>query len=80
MHVLWNISFVNMTQLPLQCEKTGDLAKVEPGVTAGWQADQNAVKEETLNSVYLTFKMCIRHLDQIFSIDKVVPVHVWPVF
>ena len=37
-NVLWNSSFVNPTQLPLLCEKTGALAIVELGLTAGWQA------------------------------------------
>ena len=32
---LWNNSFVNPTQLPLLCEKTGALAIVEPGLMAG---------------------------------------------
>ena len=31
-------SFVNPMRLPLLCEKTGALAIVEPGLTAGWQA------------------------------------------
>ena len=38
-NVLQNNSFVNWTLLPLLCEKTGALAIVEPGLTAGWQAD-----------------------------------------
>ena len=33
-NVLWNNSFVNPTRLPL-CEKTGALAIMEPGLTAG---------------------------------------------
>ena len=37
-NVLQNISFVNLTQLPLLCEKTGALAIVELGLKAGWQA------------------------------------------
>ena len=32
---LRNNSFVNPVQLPLLCEKTGALAIVEPGLTAG---------------------------------------------
>ena len=35
---------------------------------------------ENLNSVYLIFKMRIRHLEEISSIDKVVPVDVLLVF
>ena len=37
-NVLQNNSFVNPTQLPLLCEKTGALAIVELGLTAGRQA------------------------------------------
>ena len=41
-NVLRNNGFVNPTRLPLLCEKTGALAIVEPGLTAGrpagWQA------------------------------------------
>ena len=41
-NVLRNNSFVNPTRLPLLCEKTGALAIVELGLTAGrpavWQA------------------------------------------
>ena len=49
-NVLRNNGFVNPTQLPL-CEKTGALAIVEPGLTAGkpavWQACQ-AVRQTNL--------------------------------
>ena len=34
-NVLRNNGFVNPTRLPLLCEKTGALAIVEPGLTAG---------------------------------------------
>ena len=37
-NVLLNNSFVNPTRLSLLCEKTGALAIVEPGLTAGRQA------------------------------------------
>ena len=51
-NVLRNNSFVNPTRLLLLCEKTGALAIVEPGLTAGrpavWQAgslaDESGVK------------------------------------
>ena len=36
-NVPWNNGFVNLTRLPLLCEKTGTPAKVEPGLTAGRQ-------------------------------------------
>ena len=43
-NVLQNDGFVNPTQLPLLCEKTGALAIVEPGLTAGrpagWQSSR----------------------------------------
>ena len=35
-NVFRNNGFVNPTRLPLLCEKTGALAIVEPGLTAGW--------------------------------------------
>ena len=35
---LWNNGFINPMQLPLLDEKTGVLAIVEPGLTAGRQA------------------------------------------
>ena len=42
-NILWNNSFVNLTQLPLLCEKTEAIALVQPGLKAGWQAGrQNA--------------------------------------
>ena len=34
-NVFWNNGFVNLTRLPLLYEKTGTLAIVEPGLTAG---------------------------------------------
>ena len=37
-NVFRNNGFVNLTRLPLLCEKTGALAIVEPGLMAGWQA------------------------------------------
>ena len=51
-NVLRNNSFVNPTRLPLLCEKTGALAIVEPGLTAGrpavWQAGRPAVWQTNL--------------------------------
>ena len=38
MNVLWNNSFVNLTRLSLLCKKTGTVAIVEPGLTAGQQS------------------------------------------
>ena len=38
MNILRNNSFVNLMRLPLLREKTGALAIVELGLTAGWQA------------------------------------------
>ena len=37
-NILQNNSFVNLTRLPLLCEKTGALARVELGLRAGRQA------------------------------------------
>ena len=42
---LRNNNFVNPTRLPLLCEKTGALAIVEPGLTAGRQAGREAVRQ-----------------------------------
>ena len=39
-NVLRNNSFVNLMQLPWLCEKTGALALAQPGLMAGWQADE----------------------------------------
>ena len=44
-NVFRNNSFVNLTRLPLLCEKTGALAIVEPGVTAGRQAGSLAGRQ-----------------------------------
>ena len=35
-NVLQNNSFINPTQLPLLCEKTGAIALAQPGLMAGW--------------------------------------------
>ena len=43
-NVLRNNGFVNPGLLPLLCEKTGALAIVEPGLTAGRPADESVVK------------------------------------
>ena len=37
-NVLQKNNFINLTQLSLLCEKTGALAIVEPGLTAGQEA------------------------------------------
>ena len=42
-NILRNNGFVNPTRLSLLCEKTGTLAIVEPGLTAGQQAGRPAV-------------------------------------
>ena len=47
-NVLRNNGFVNLTRLPLLCEKTGALAILEPGLTAGRQAISQAVKQMKL--------------------------------
>ena len=54
-NVLENNSFINLTQLPLLCQKTGALAKVEPGLMAGRLTDKNIVKKETLNCVHIFY-------------------------
>ena len=47
-NVLRNNGFVNQTRLPLLCEKTGALAIVEPGLTAGRPAVWQAVRQTNL--------------------------------
>ena len=43
-NVFRNNGFVNLTRLPLLCEKTGALAIVEPGLTAGRQAGHSGTR------------------------------------
>ena len=50
-NILRNNNFVNLTRLPLLCDKTGALAIVEPGLTAGWQADETLL---SLKIIYWT--------------------------
>ena len=45
---LWNNSFVNLMRSPLLCEKTGALAVVELGLTAGRQEGKQAVRQTKL--------------------------------
>ena len=40
--------FVNPIRLPFLCEKTGDLAIVEPGLTAGRPAVWQAIRQTNL--------------------------------
>ena len=47
-NVFRNNGFVNPTRLPLLCKKTGVLAIVEPGLTAGRPAGQEAVRQMNL--------------------------------
>ena len=47
-NVFRNNGFVNPTRLPLLCEKSGALAIVEPGLTAGRQAIRQAVRQTKL--------------------------------
>ena len=42
---LWNNIFVNLPPLPLLCEISGALHLVQPGLTAGWQADRRNTGE-----------------------------------
>ena len=61
MNVLQNNSFINLMRLPLLFEKTGALAKVEPGLTADWQAGQQADRPlgRRICSKVRRFKFCI---------------------
>jgi len=40
LNLLWNSSFVNLMPLPFLCEKSGAIALVLPGLTAGRLASQ----------------------------------------
>ena len=52
-NVLWNNSFINPTQLSLLCRNSRPVALVEPGLTAGWQADRrNAGKFQIFKIQY----------------------------
>ena len=43
---LWNNIFVNAPPLPLLCEISGALHLAQPGLTAGWLADEIQVNFE----------------------------------
>ena len=43
---LWNKIFVNPPPLPLLCEISGALQLAQPGLTAGWLADEIQVNFE----------------------------------
>ena len=63
-NVLRNNGFVNLTRLPLLCEKTGALAIVEQGLTAGRPLGRRkCCKVRKFNFEYFTFKMHIRRLE-----------------
>ena len=50
-NVLWNNSFVNPTQLPLLCRNSRAIALAEPGLMAGWLADEMWVNFKFLKFV-----------------------------
>ena len=60
-NVLRNNGFVNPTRLPLLREKTGALAIVEPGLTAGRQAGSSAGRQfgRRIWCKVRKFKFCI---------------------
>ena len=47
-----NSIFVNPPPLPVLCEISGPVDLAEPGLTAGWQADEIQVNPENLRSRY----------------------------
>ena len=49
---LRNNIFVNLPPLPLSCEISGALHLVQPGLTAGWQADEIQVNFENFKIGY----------------------------
>ena len=50
-NVLWNNSFVNPMRLPLLSRNSIAVALVEPGLTAGWLADEMWVNFEFLKFI-----------------------------
>ena len=50
-NVLRNNSFVNPTRLPLLCRNSRAVALAEPGLMAGWLADEMRVNFKFLNSL-----------------------------
>ena len=61
-NVLWNNSFVNLTQLPLLCRNSRAVILVEPGFTAGWLAGWLSDK------IPVNFKFLKFITDQIFKL------------
>ena len=62
---LRNKIFVNPLLLPLLCEISGALHLAQPGLTAGWQADEIQVNFEIFKvgcrSKYLTCRFKVQH-------------------
>ena len=56
MNFHWNNGFINQTQLPLLCEKSGAILLVLVGLTAGrlavWQSDEILVGLESFKILY----------------------------
>ena len=50
-NVLRNNSFVNPTRLPLLCRNSRAVALAEPGLTAGWLADEMRVNFKFLKFI-----------------------------
>ena len=50
-NVLRNNSFVNPTRLPLLCRNSRAVALAEPGLTAGWLADEMRVNFKFLKII-----------------------------
>ena len=50
-NVLQNNSFVNPTRLPLLCRNSRAVALSEPGLTAGWLADEMQVNFKFLKFI-----------------------------
>ena len=44
--------FENLARLYINCEKSGGLYLAEPGLTAGWLADEIWARLEILNACY----------------------------
>ena len=47
-----NSSFINLTQLPLLCKKSGAVPLVQLGLMAGWQVDEMLLYLEIFKIIY----------------------------
>ena len=58
-----NNRFINWTQLPLLCERSGDILLVLVGLTAGWQSEEILVDLKIFKIIYTN---CIIRIFMVF--------------